>query len=87
MNDVIVSVRMPKGLSEELKQLAKHDHFMDVSEAVRSILRHQFLKRTGFENKELMERLKLVLEGLLEWKTCDNAAFFRDSVSAGFADP
>jgi hypothetical protein len=47
---------MPKGLSKELKRLAEANHFMDVSEAVRSILRgHFFQHNPGLEDGVIKE--------------------------------
>ena len=56
MNDVMVSIRMPKSLASELKGLAKKHHFLDLSEEVRSILRQKWLLHT---NPELFEIRKL----------------------------
>lgn len=44
MKDVIVSVRMPKTMLDELKLLAKKNHFMDVSEEIRSVIREKTAK-------------------------------------------
>ena len=40
----IVSVRMPSSLVQKLKELAKQNHFLDVSEEVRSIIKVQIRK-------------------------------------------
>ena len=45
MADHIVSVRMPSTLVEELKKLAKENHYLDVSEEVRSLLREKWLEQ------------------------------------------
>lgn len=37
----IVSVRMPSSLVQTLRELAKDNHFLDVSEEVRSIIKTQ----------------------------------------------
>jgi Arc/MetJ-type ribon-helix-helix transcriptional regulator len=37
----IVSVRMPSSLVQKLRELAKDNHFLDVSEEVRSIIKIQ----------------------------------------------
>ena len=65
--DPIVSVKMPNSLLLEMKQLIKQDHYLDMSEAVRSIVRKGCLKYTNpvtSEIKEIKEHLKqdLVLE-------------------------
>jgi Arc/MetJ-type ribon-helix-helix transcriptional regulator len=39
MADMIVSVRMPVSMIDELKELAEKNHFLDVSEEIRSLLR------------------------------------------------
>jgi Arc/MetJ-type ribon-helix-helix transcriptional regulator len=39
MVDSIVSVRMPSSLVQRLKQLSKDNHFLDVSEELRSIIK------------------------------------------------
>ncbi|MBN2141928.1 hypothetical protein JW711_01235 [Candidatus Woesearchaeota archaeon] len=39
MADSIVSVRMPSSLVQTLKSLSKENHFLDVSEEIRSIVR------------------------------------------------
>ena len=40
----IVSVRMPSSLVQKLRELAKKNHFLDVSEEVRSIIKVQLRK-------------------------------------------
>jgi hypothetical protein len=37
----IVSVRMPSSLVQKLRELAKDNHFLDISEEVRSIIKIQ----------------------------------------------
>ena len=56
MNDVLVSVRMPESLLLELKKLAEKEHFMDISEEIRSITRKNWFK---FTHPELMVIEKL----------------------------
>ena len=45
MADQIVSVRMPISLLDELKYLVIKNHFLDVSEEVRSLLRDKWLEQ------------------------------------------
>jgi len=53
VTDIIVSIRMPYSLANELKRLAKSAHFMDTSEEIRSIVRQKFLSwREGFQHEE-----------------------------------
>ena len=41
-NNSLVSVRIPKSLFSELQGLAEKNHFLDVSEQVRSIVRNRW---------------------------------------------
>ena len=41
MRNVIVSVRMPRSMANELKTLSKTNHFLDVSEEIRTIIREK----------------------------------------------
>jgi Arc/MetJ-type ribon-helix-helix transcriptional regulator len=43
MTNTIVSIRIPKSLVKELRMVSEKDHFMDLSEAVRSIVRAKWL--------------------------------------------
>ncbi len=47
MTDSVVSLRMPKSLVNELKDLAKKNHYMDVSEEIRSVVREKWLQYTN----------------------------------------
>ncbi len=46
MNDVMVTIRLPKSFLLELKESAKKNHFLDLSEHVRSIIRKKWMKAT-----------------------------------------
>jgi len=53
MGDLVVSVRMPKGLAQELRKLSREAHFMDMSEEIRSIIRQKYLSwKEGFESEK-----------------------------------
>jgi len=43
MNDVMVSIRMPKGLVEELRDLAVKNHYMDLSDEIRQVIKQKCL--------------------------------------------
>ena len=61
VNDVMVSIRMPKSLASELKLLAKTQHFLDLSEEVRSIIRQKWFAHVSpelFELKKLRENIE-----------------------------
>jgi hypothetical protein len=44
VRDVLVSVRMPYSMLKQLKNLAKLNHFLDVSEEIRTIIRKKCLQ-------------------------------------------
>jgi Arc/MetJ-type ribon-helix-helix transcriptional regulator len=61
MADVVIAVRVPRTLVAELKERTEQDHFADLSEQLRSIIRRGCLKYTNpvtHEIKELKEQLK-----------------------------
>lgn len=39
MKDAMISVRIPSSLVQELKELAEENHFLDLSEQIREIIR------------------------------------------------
>ena len=53
MTDVMVSVRMPTSLLEELKSRSKREHYLDPSEMLRSIIRKEWMAATNPELAEL----------------------------------
>jgi Arc/MetJ-type ribon-helix-helix transcriptional regulator len=61
MNDVMVTIRMPKSLADELRGLTKKRHFMDLSEEVRSIVRRNWLECTNPE-LSLIKKLREEIE-------------------------
>ncbi len=59
--NALVSIRIPKALLDELKKAAGEDHFLDVSEAVRSITRkkwQQYRDPQAFELEQLKHEIK-----------------------------
>jgi len=59
--DPVVSVKMPISLLLEMKKLIVTDHYLDMSEAVRSVVRKGCLQYTNpltSEIKELKENIK-----------------------------
>jgi Arc/MetJ-type ribon-helix-helix transcriptional regulator len=61
MPDVVIAVRVPKTLLAEVKERTEHDHYNDLSEQVRSVIRKGCLKYTNpvtHEIKELKAQLK-----------------------------
>jgi|FLOH01.1.fsa_nt_gi Arc/MetJ-type ribon-helix-helix transcriptional regulator len=60
MTDIVVSVRMPSSLVRELRSLAETNHFKDLSEEVRSVIRAKCLHYAepySSELKKLREEL------------------------------
>ncbi len=65
ITDKIVSVRMPASLVSELKNIAEKDHYLDVSEAIRSMLRKKWLEQRQPGKAKLME-VKQSLSGITD---------------------
>ena len=53
--DTIVSIRMPRTLFEKLNTLSKDEHFLDISECIRSITRKRCLELTAPYAYELQQ--------------------------------
>ena len=53
MADTIVSVRMPSSLVQRLKSLSKENHFLDLSEEIRSIVK---IKTREYKQKNNLEQ-------------------------------
>jgi len=62
LNDVIVTIRVPESLANELKSLAKKKHFLDISEQVRTIVRNKWIMHTQPE----LHSLKSIREDIKE---------------------
>ena len=73
MQDMIVSVRMPLGLVQELKSLQTKNHFLDLSEQLRSIIRNNCVQITqpSQQNikREMMTDLKNMIQEIKDNKT------------------
>ena len=59
---------MPKSLFEELKVLADKNHFLDLSEEIRSILRQKWIASTNPELHQI-KKLREGIENELKHKT------------------
>lgn len=55
MTDVMVSVRLPSSLLEELNSIVKKQHYLDASEAIRGILRQKFEEQSDPLKHELAQ--------------------------------
>ena len=74
VNDVVVSIKMPKSMVLDLKQMAVENHYLDLSEQIRDIIREKALRKLldyqkvggiGPSDKEkIIEELLKVVEEL-----------------------
>ncbi|MBW2974587.1 hypothetical protein KY366_02620 [Candidatus Woesearchaeota archaeon] len=64
MDEVMVSVRLPGSLLSELKRSAEKDHYMDISEEIRSIVRDRWLSSRNPELEELRKLKQDIKEEL-----------------------
>lgn len=72
MKDVIVSIRLPSSLTKELKDLAKANHYVDLSEQLRDVIRQKTItylepkiqpQKTD-EKEQLVKELTSLIEKL-----------------------
>ena len=56
MNDVMVSIRLPAKLLSEIKSLVENGYYMDISEAIRCIVRDKWI---SYKQPEIAEIQKL----------------------------
>ncbi len=57
MTDILVSIRLPPTLLEEIKSLTREQHFVDQSELIRSVLRSGYEKHTQDQVQNLTESI------------------------------
>jgi len=67
MNDIVISVRVPKNLVSELKKMTIQNHYLDLSEQIRDIVRERSLKKIKEYNQvskseEFSHKEKLVTD-------------------------
>ena len=67
MTEVMVSIRMPRSLLQELKDIAQEEHFLDLSELVRSVTRKKWMQHTRPELYEL-QKLRTGIEAEIKRK-------------------
>lgn len=63
--EMIVTVRMPASLLRALKERTQEDHFSDLSEQMRSIIRHGCMRYTNPVTSEIRELKSQLKEELL----------------------
>jgi len=79
----MISIRIPSSLVEELKQSSKKDHYLDLSEAVRSIIRNNYLKNkdpAAFELKKLRKEISKNISYKNQEDLIDELRKIRDSI-------
>lgn len=64
MTDIVVSVRMPSSLVRELKILVTKNHFKDLSEEIRSIVRNKCFEFKPSPSSEIKQIQELIVEKL-----------------------
>lgn len=76
MSDTVVSVRMPKQLVLELKQLTINNHYLDLSEHIREVIRTKTFEKLkeinqkpqdskpSIDKDKLIKELLEIVEGL-----------------------
>jgi metal-responsive CopG/Arc/MetJ family transcriptional regulator len=65
MKDTVISIRLPASLVQELKELAQKNHYLDLSEQIRTIIRQkceQYTEPYKHEVQKMREQLELNLE-------------------------
>ena len=89
MNDVMVSVRMPKSLALELKELVRPNHFLDLSEEVRGIVREKWVSAINpelFEIKKLRENIEAEIRKKSTKKIEEEVAKEREKIKSQLKD-
>lgn len=66
MKDTMVSIRMPEALAKELAQQAEKEHFLDVSEFIRSVVRKEWQKHTKPDIASELQSLRKKVENELK---------------------
>ncbi len=54
--NTVVSIRIPKSLLEELQELAKENHYLDLSEQIRDVIREKVTQRLKQETPPQKEQ-------------------------------
>lgn len=72
MNDVMLSIRMPKGLVNELKALATKNHYMDLSDEIRQVIKQKCLANIEPYKHELVKVRETLEKEILTKKTVED---------------
>ncbi len=71
MKDTVVSIRLPNTLVQELKELAQENHYLDLSEQIRTIIRkkcEQHQSPYKYEVQKMREQLEQKISNTKETK-------------------
>lgn len=66
VKEMLVSVRIPSSLIKELKTITKKNHFLDLSETIRSIVRHKCMAMMDPYSEEMKKFRKQMSKELLQ---------------------
>jgi Arc/MetJ-type ribon-helix-helix transcriptional regulator len=91
MKDVMVSIRMPEALAKELEQRAAQEHFLDLSEFIRSIVRREWLQQAKPDiiaelhalRKKVEEELKAVAEERVQKEVAEELRKIQEHLKRG----
>ena len=64
MTNSMISVRIPRSLVEEFREASRKDHFLDLSEAVRSVIRTNWLKHKDPQAYEISKLRKDIVDNV-----------------------
>jgi Arc/MetJ-type ribon-helix-helix transcriptional regulator len=85
----IVSVRIPSSMIKDLKEKMQEDYFMDISEAIRNIVRNKYLQATNPNSKldqiksEILESVKKRVETDVSSKVLTELDKIREMLAGG----
>ncbi len=83
MANSMISVRIPQALVDELRSISEKDHFLDLSETVRSIIRKNYLMHkdpVSFEIKKLRKEISSNISKKNQEDLVDELRKIRDSI-------
>jgi len=64
MSNSMISVRIPENLLKEFREISEKDHYMDLSEAVRSIIRKNWLQNKDPASYQIKQLRKDITENV-----------------------
>ncbi len=64
--NTLVSIRIPKKLVEELREAAEKDHYLDISEAIRSVVRKKWMEYKDPQAYQLEQLKKEIKERVVK---------------------